>query len=76
MEITLEQAEQHLQAWLDADYALATGGQEYEIWLGGTRRKLVRADVAEIRKSVQYWQRMVRDLTGTRSRVSYISPKG
>lgn len=77
MAITLAQAQTMLQAWLDAELALATGGQEYEIWLGGTRRRLMRTDASEIRKSILYWQSRVNSLSAEPvSRVGYISPRG
>lgn len=77
MAITLEQAETLLQAWLAAELALATGGAEYEIWLGGTRRRLTRVDSAEIRKNIVYWQTKVNTLSATpKSRIGYISPRG
>lgn len=76
MPITLEYATKMLDAWLEAEYALATGGAEYEIWLGGTRRRLTRVDSEQIRKNIVYWQSKVDALGSNKSRVSYISPRG
>lgn len=56
--ITLVQADAHLTAWLDADTAVATG-QSYTI----NGRSLTRADAAEIRLNIDYWQGKVNNLT-------------
>ena len=58
--ITLEQAEAKLAMWLEAEEAVATRGQAYEIG----DRKLDRADLGDIRKSIDYWQGKVTSLTG------------
>ena len=52
--ITLEQAQAQLNAWLAASLAVSQG-QSFEI--AGWR--LVRADAAEVMRSVQYWQQQV-----------------
>lgn len=49
--ITVERAKKHLEAWLDAELAVTTG-QSYSIG----SRSLTRANVAEIRKQIEYWQ--------------------
>lgn len=54
---TLDDARQHLQAWLDADLAVSRG-QEYRI--GG--RSLTRAQAAEIAERIRYWRREVERL--------------
>jgi hypothetical protein len=59
--ITLERAQKHLDAWLEAELAVSTG-QSYRI---GTRQ-LERANLAEIRESIRYW----------RSEISMIKGKG
>lgn len=56
--ITLDQANQQLQAWLAAS-AAAAQAQSYEI--GG--RKLTRADAGEIGRQITYWQGMVNKLS-------------
>lgn len=70
--ITLAQATERLEAWLAADLAVSSG-QEYSI---GNRR-LKRADVAEIRNQIDYWERKVNQLAdGGRSgaaRVRYVA---
>lgn len=78
MAVTIEKAQEMLDAWLAAELALATSGQEYEIWLGGTRRRLTRVNSEEIRKNILFWQAKVDALTvvGKKSRISYIAPRG
>ncbi len=62
---TLAIAEQHLSGWLAADSAVAKG-QAYQI--GG--RALTRADAAEIRRNITFWQGWVNKLnrSGIRTR--------
>lgn len=55
--ITLERAKQHLEAWLDAELACSTA-QSYTIG----SRTLTRANLAEIRKQINYWQNKVDEL--------------
>lgn len=55
--ITLAQAELHLSSWLAADTAVAQG-QAYTI----NGRSLTRADAAEIRENIEYWNNMVQRL--------------
>lgn len=52
--ITQAQAQAQLDAWLAASIATA-GNQSYQI----ADRKLTRADAAEIRRSIEYWQQQV-----------------
>lgn len=59
--MTLEQANQHLQAWLSADLALATG-KEYNI----SGRMLRRTDASEVKERIAYWSKQVSQLTGRR----------
>lgn len=49
---TVEECRKHLQSWLDADYALATG-KSYQI---GTQN-LTRANAAEVRERIEYWRK-------------------
>jgi hypothetical protein len=62
---TLDQARQHLQSWLDADLALATG-KEYLI----NGRKLVRSDTAE---RIRFWSQQVARLEGG-TRINRVVP--
>lgn len=71
-EWTLEEARQHLQAWLEADIAVAQG-QEYRI--GG--RSLTRADAARIAERIDFWRREVARLEAERrgARVIRVVPR-
>lgn len=76
--ITLEQAQAQLNVWLDASTTVAAS-QSYEISSGSSARKLTRADAAEIRQQVTFWQSKVIALTsaaaGGRRRVRYVVPE-
>lgn len=63
MSWTLEQAREHLNAWLQAELAVSTG-QRYRI---GTR-ELTRADLSEIRERINYWSNEVARLERGRAR--------
>ena len=51
---TVEECRKHLQSWLDADFALATG-KSYQI---GTQI-LTRANAAEVRERIEYWKKQL-----------------
>lgn len=76
--ITLEQAQAQLAAWLAASTAVARN-QEYEIDTGNGRRRLKRADAAEIRQQITFWEGKVQALTpvsaGGRRRTRYVVPE-
>lgn len=76
--ITLEHAQQQLALWLAASSAVASS-QEYEIETGNGRRKLRRADAAEIRQQVEFWDSKCKALTpasaGGRRRTRYVVPE-
>lgn len=55
--ITLEQAQDHLEMWLEAELEVTTS-QSYQ--LGS--RSLTRANLEEIRETIDYWQKKVNDL--------------
>jgi uncharacterized protein DUF6148 len=57
--ITLAIAEARLTLWLEADAAVARN-QSYTI----EERQLTRADAAEIRKNIDYWQAQIVRLQG------------
>lgn len=72
--ITLTQAETQLASYIDAETAVLSG-QEFRIDTGNGYRMLKRADLAEIRSGISYWQARVRDLTRSasgRSRMRYL----
>lgn len=62
--ITLEIAQARLTMWLAAEEAVAVRGQRYEVG----DRSLTRADLAEIRKSISYWQEQVDKLNASTTR--------
>lgn len=72
MSITLETANNMLQAWLNAEMALTTG-QSYSMG----SRSLTRANLSEVRKSVEYWENKVNALSGktTKRRVMGVVPR-
>ncbi|WP_262048647.1 DUF6148 family protein [Bradyrhizobium sp. Bra78] len=76
--ITLEQAQAQLAKWIEASTAVAAS-QSYEIETGNGRRKLQRADAAEIRQMIEFWDAQVKTLTpsaaGGRRRTRYIVPE-
>lgn len=55
--ITLKQAKAHLDLWLEAEMAVATG-QSYTI---GTR-SLTRANLFQIREEIKMWEQKVEGL--------------
>ena len=73
--ITLEIAKKHLDMWLEAESQVAIN-QAYSI--GG--KSFTRANLAEIRKQVEYWSNKVTELQNIakhkgRSRVYRIVPR-
>lgn len=60
---TLEQARTHLQAYLDADLALATG-KSYKIG----SRSLNRTDAAEVKERINFWSNEVERLEAGRKK--------
>lgn len=64
--ITLAQAEAKLTLWLDAEDNIAAG-QSYSISTEQGSRSLSRADLAEVRSQIDYWERKVKRLSGGRS---------
>lgn len=57
MTVTATTAQTHLDAWLAADLAIATG-KSYSIG----DRTLTRQDAAEVRRQISYWQGVVNKL--------------
>ena len=55
--ISIEEARTTLRMWIEAERAVATG-QSYRI---GTR-SLTRANLADIRESIQFWRREIAKL--------------
>lgn len=67
--ITLAQADAKLTTWLDAEDACASG-QSYEI----SGRILTRANLDEIGKRVEYWDRKVKRMSRGGIRIRGITP--
>ena len=64
---TVEECRKHLQSWLDADLALATG-KSYQM---GTQN-LTRANAAEVKERIEYWkQKLELAQNGGRKRKIY-----
>ena len=60
---TLEVAKTHLNAYLEADLALATG-KSYKIG----SRNLTRLDAAEVKERIQFWSNEVERLEAGRKK--------
>ena len=60
---TLEVAKEHLQAFLDAEIAVATG-QSYKIG----SRSLTRANLSEIKERINFWSNEVERLENGRAK--------
>lgn len=60
--ITAEQAQEHLQQYLDAEKAVLKG-QTVEMDSGGIRRRLTLANLGEIQRGIELWQRRVDEAT-------------
>ncbi len=73
--ITLEVAQKHLEEWLEAELRVTTG-QSYTIG----SRTLTRANLTEIRNSIDYWNKKVLALdsikkVGGRNRIKRVVPR-
>lgn len=64
-DITLEKAQEALNAWVDASIKVATLGQMYEIEIDGSRRKVDHGNIEFINAQIKYWQSEVNRLSGT-----------
>lgn len=60
---TLETAQQHLNAWLEAELAVTTG-QSYQIG----SRSLTRANLYQIREQIKFWRNEVGKLQNVNKR--------
>ena len=73
---TLEEAQAKLTLWLAAEDAVAAN-QSYVVDTGGNRRELTRANLAEIRRSINFWRKEVTRLEsggGGGPKIRYINP--
>lgn len=76
--ITLAMAEARLAQWMEADAAVS-GSQSYTVQSpSGGGRTLTRADAAEIRRNIEYWNAWCVKLGGTARengiRVTHVVP--
>ena len=76
MTFTLEIAQKHLDAWLEAELAITTGAQSYTIG----SRTITRADLSQIREQIKYWKNEVEKATNIaqkkgRNRVFRVVPR-
>ncbi|WJZ69984.1 hypothetical protein PVP_XSN000005 [Vibrio phage PVP-XSN] len=63
MSWTLQEAQQMLQTWINAEKAVATG-QSYKIG----SRSLQRVNLSEIRKQINFWRNEIDRIKNGRSR--------
>ncbi|WZL14726.1 head-tail adaptor [Vibrio phage vB_VpaM_XM1] len=63
MSWTLQEAQQMLQTWIDAEKAVATG-QSYKIG----SRSLQRVNLSEIRKQINFWRNEIDRIKNGRGR--------
>ena len=73
--ISLKTAQKHLDAWLEAEMAV-TNAQSYTIG----SRTLTKANLTEIRNSIEYWSGKVVQLenlqkNGGRNRIKRVVPR-
>lgn len=61
--ITLETAQRHLDEWIEAEVAVASA-QSYKIG----SRAMTKADLAEIRNTIDYWNKKVVELENVKKR--------
>lgn len=73
--ITLAQAQTNLDAWLAASAAVATNQSYRIVTPGGVDRQLTRANAAEIRQMIEFWEAKVQSLSRTRGRTRYVVPQ-
>lgn len=62
MAIKLEEAQENLRVWLEAERAIANA-QSYTI----SNRSLTKANLSEVAKRIIYWQNKVAELEMTRN---------
>lgn len=58
--ITKEIAQKHLEVWLEAELTV-TNGQSYTLSSTNGGRTLTRANLTEIRNSIIYWEKKVKE---------------
>lgn len=76
MTFTVEQCEQMISSYIAAEQAILLG-QEYEIEISGTRRRLKRADLRLVQSGVRLWEtrlEIARMQANRSGRVGYMIP--
>ncbi|WP_142413071.1 DUF6148 family protein [Hathewaya massiliensis] len=73
---TLEIAEKHLNAWLEAELAITTGAQSYSVG----SRTVTRADLGQVRQQIKFWSNEIYKLKNIsqrkgRNRVLRVVPR-
>ena len=58
--ITVDIAKKHLEAWLEAELTV-TSGQSYTLTSTNGARTLTRANLTEIRNSIEYWEKKLKE---------------
>lgn len=58
--ITADIAKKHLEAWLEAELTV-TSGQSYTLTSTNGGRTLTRANLTEIRNSIEYWEKKLKE---------------
>ena len=69
--ITQSIAEAKLSLWLEAEAALAAS-QSYTIDVEGNTRSLTRANLAEVRQQIEFWESRCAAFSSTK--VTYFTP--
>ena len=70
-DITIDQAQQCLNDALAA-HAAVMSGQQFEL----NGRRVTRANLRELREDIDYWRKLVRQLSGSYApRIRQISPR-
>ncbi len=71
---TLTELQARRALYLAAEAKILSGAQEYEISDGGTRRRMTRADLTEIRAAIEQLDREVAALTPGARRLYRLVP--
>ena len=68
--LTLQTAQEMLNLWIEAEKKI-TVGQSYSIDTGGSSRSLTRANLKEVRESIEYWEARCAELSGEGKRAVF-----
>ena len=72
--IEKERAREMVTMWVEAEKAVMAG-QSYTITVGGMSRSVTKANLKEIRDSINYWTKKYNRLSGTTSGLKIHYPK-